>query len=159
MKQIGCLILATALLVGCSPHGADVFVEQHRGFSGGTGIEVDGTKYTVFLDSDIDQQGRVALSSLMVSLQDEQIRSTSNYNTRRGTTIVQIHVGGQTVVAKTDTLYFVQGERIIFEKEYQELGIDAQRLNADLDDIRDYLRPILEPLIREHIQPQEPDTE
>jgi len=56
-------------------------------------------------------------------------------------------------------LYFVRDAKIVFEKEYSELGIDASRLGGSAHEILEYLLPILEPLIRENVQPQEPEME
>jgi len=67
--------------------------------------------------------------------------------------------GGKEVVVKPETFYYIKDDKIIFEKGYQEFGIDAQRLNANLVEMRDDLFPILEKMIRENVQPQEPDTE
>jgi aspartate aminotransferase-like enzyme len=68
------------------------------------------------------------------------------------------------VVAKANTFYFVRDGQIVFAKGYHELGIDASRItnigskeNKKFD--YDYLRPILENLIREHVQPQEAERE
>ena len=72
---------------------------------------------------------------------------------------VPMRPNSEKVFVKTDTLYFVQEGQIIFEKNYQELGIDAERLNANSEAILEYLRPILETLIRENVQPQESDME
>ena len=75
-------------------------------------------------------------------------------------TFVSTHPDGEKVFAKTDTLYFVQEGKIVFEKTYQELGIDASRLNIDSSrEILDYLLPILEKLIRENEQPPKPEME
>ena len=154
-KQIVCLILATILLVGV------IGCKQppSKFLSGGVEFEVDGTKYWVYRHADVDRHERVVSSSLIVSLHGGRIGGSSEYSSRRGTTIVQIYDGGQKVVAKTDTLFFIQDEKIVFEKKYQELGIDAQRLNANLVEMRDDLFPILEKMIRENVQPQKSERE
>jgi len=159
MKQIKRLILLTVALLVFLLFCTDVFVKQHRGLHGGIQFEVDGTKYWVSRCANVDQQGHVASSSLRVSFRDDQTGGTSEYASRRGTTIVRFHLDGGDVIAKTDTLYFIQNRKIVFEKSYQELGIDASRLNAELDETLDYLQPLLETMIREHVPPQEPETE
>jgi len=63
------------------------------------------------------------------------------------------------MTTKTDTLYLIQKGKIVFEKRYRELGIDASRLSDDNVLVLEYLRPILEQMIREHIQPLEPEME
>jgi helix-turn-helix protein len=72
---------------------------------------------------------------------------------------VTLHSDGKKVDAKTETLYFIQDKKIVFEKSYKELGIYASLLSDDLEVMRDYLQPILEKLIREHVRPQETETE
>jgi hypothetical protein len=72
-------------------------------------------------------------------------------------TFLPVHPDGEKVFVKTDTLYFIEDSKVIFDKAYQELGIDLPRHITDsykLKDTLDYLRPILENLIREHVQPQ-----
>jgi hypothetical protein len=64
------------------------------------------------------------------------------------------------VIVKANTLYLIQDNKLMLEKSYQELGIDASRLNIEnSDEVLAYLQPILEILIREHVQPQDMETE
>ena len=136
------------------------FIEQHNGLAGGIEFEVDGTKYWVNRYADVNRQGRVASSSLFVSLRSERKGASTEYNSQRGTTIVRMNIDGKRVVAKTDTLYFFQDGKILFEKRYQELGIDAQKLNGHCPtEMLEHLRPILETLIREHVPPQVTEME
>jgi len=164
------VLMVVGLAVGC--------VKQHQGLAGGRVFEVDGIEYWVDRYADVDQQGRVASSTLIVSHyvnggSASGIYVMREYTKARGTTIVTLHsdavsafktknfrdFDGEYVVAKTDTLYFAHEGIIVFEKEYQELGIDASRLNADNKVMLDYLQPILEKLIRENVTPQEDTTE
>ena len=67
---------------------------------------------------------------------------------------------GKRVLIKPETFYYIKDDTIVFEKGYQELGIDASRLLGEdgmlaLDD----LVPILEKLIRENVPPQESERE
>ena len=132
---------------------------SHRVSSGETDFEVDGTKYGVYRFATIDKQGGgVVASSLVVfpSACREGLHWHEDYCGARRTTLLVIR---RYPVAKTDTLYFMSEGRIVFEKPYQELGIDAQQLNADNEAVLEYLRPILEKLIRKHITPQPPEME
>ena len=54
-------------------------------------------------------------------------------------------------------IYFIDNERIVFQKSNEELGIDASDFRKTFTNRK--LRPILETLIREHVQPQEPEME
>ena len=82
-----------------------------------------------------------------------------SYNMQAGTTLTTWNVDGKKVVLETDTLYFFREGEIVLEKKYQDLGIDAQQLNADLEEVRAYLYPILEKLIRENVKPQKLEME
>ena len=139
------------------------FAGQHRVSSGETDFEVDGIKYGVYRFATIDKQGGgVVASSLVVfpSACREGLHWHEDYCGARRTTLLVIRrVDSGHPVAKTDTLYFMSEGRIVFEKSYQELGIDSQQLNADNEVVLDYLRPILEQLIREHAKSQAPETE
>ena len=153
MKQIGGLLLATALLVGVGGCGSD-----HSSSTNGWEIEVDGVQYSVsWHRGGVERQGQFELSFLTVTHVDYPM--VTYYGRHRGKVVVPMHPDSEKVVAKTETVYFVRDKKIIFEKNYRELGIDASRLNADLVEMRDYLHPILENLIRENVQPQEHDTE
>ena len=72
-----------------------------------------------------------------------------------------MHPDSEKVVAKTESVYIIQdkNKKIVLEKGYQELGIDASRLSTDLIEMRDYLQPILEKLIRENVPPQKHEME
>jgi len=104
----------------------------------------------------INRQGEIALSFLTVfpEFSDASARFTE-YNRYRDTFVTELYIGKEKVIAKNNTLYFIQDNKIILENSYQELGIDAQRLNSDLNTMLVYLIPILEKLIRENVQPQE----
>jgi len=136
------------------------FVEQHQGLRGSIELEVDGTKYWVQRFADINRQGQVASSTLVVTFRaySRSVGSTE-FLSQRGTTVVRFRLNDGRVIAKTDTLYFIHEGRIVFEKGFQELGIDASHLGADLEVMLDYLQPILEEVIRENVQPQVPEIE
>ena len=154
MKPIGCLILATALLIGAG--GGDECI--HRSSTDGMRFEIDGVEYSVeWTRGGAERQGQFELSFLTVTHVDYPM--TTYYGQDRGKIIVPMHPDSEKVVAKTETVYFVQDKRIIFEKGYQELGIDASRLSTNLTEMRDYLYPILEKMIRESVPPPEPEIE
>jgi len=156
LKQIGCLILATALLVGVN--GCD------RGQSsiGGAPFEVDGVRYFVHWEVGMCC-GNVEWSFLTLHLDDHPDRDLGYYPYRYAFFETKKTSGRWITTAwvttTTEMLYFVRDAKIVFEKEYSELGIDASRLGGSAHEILEYLLPILEPLIRENVQPQEPEME
>jgi len=163
IKQIGCLILATALLV--SAGGCTVRLET-SGFNsyhaGSTTFEVDSALTHVGWHTLVEkEQEKIILS--FVTLQHPYSgpkKTTSHRGVHWGDVPEEtLPLDGKKIVAKTETLYFIRDNRIILEKKYPELGIDASRLNADNKAVLDYLRPILEKMIRENVPPQETEME
>jgi hypothetical protein len=65
------------------------------------------------------------------------------------------------VLIKPETFYYINDDRIVFEKCYKELGIDPSRLQEGIfnEQVLVYLTPILVQLIRENVTPQEPTVE
>jgi len=158
MKKINSLrllivLMVVGLTVGC--------VKQHQGLAGsvagGFQFEVDGVMYQGERYATIDAQGNVISSSLMIFLYTESlpiagwVKDTPN----QIRTMATWDADGEKIIAKTDTLYFFQGGRVIFEKTYQDLGINTQQFKADTRTLCNHLQPILEKLIRENITPQE----
>jgi len=128
-----------------------------RHASNGWGFETDGIQYHVsWHRGGVERQGHFDLSFLAVYFDNPM---TIAYGSHRGKVFVPMHPDCEKVVAKTETIYFIKDKKIVLEKKYQELGIDASRLSADQNEMREYLLPILENLIREHIRPQEPEME
>ena len=164
VKQLGCLVLLTAVLIGAG----GCVKQQLYGHYTVMFLEVDDVEYQILWAVRVDGQGRYSFTTLIVSLRAEAgfVGMGSAY-TPLNVQIVHLQVDGvNTVVAKTNTLYFTrsnfpakQSLRIVLEKDYQEVGIDASRLSFNERETLAYLRPILEPLIREHLQPQEPEME
>ena len=158
MKKISWFSFGIAALVvcltGCMSHSVS---------SGETDFEVDGTKYGVYRFATIDKQnGGVVTSSLVVfpsACREGWYWHVDPCLMQGKTFLVIRRIDGGHPVAETDTLYFMREGRIVFEKSYQELGIDAQQLNADNEVALDYLQPILETMIREHVKPQAPAME
>ena len=153
MKQIGCLLLATALLVGVGG-----CARQHPGKGAGESweIKIDGVQYivgrTIWTD---DRKEHVVLSFVYAYRPFVPITMTSSQRIEKS--FLPMRPNGKQIAPKTDTFYFIQDGEVVFEKGYQELGIDASRLDADSEAVFDYLRPILEKLIRENVPPQEAD--
>jgi len=153
LKRIGCLICIAVVLVGVDGCG-----DVHRSSTGGWVFEVDGVEYSVdWRRGGAERQGQFELSFLTIT--HVEYPMTTYSGRLRGKVVVPMHPDSEKIVAKTETVYLVKDKKIVLEKRYQELGIDASRLSTDWIDMQDYLNPILETLIREHIQPQEPDTE
>ena len=164
MKQIGCLLLATSLLVGVGGCG-----KQHTwGLVEYRTLEVDHVEYRIIWAAKIDQRGRYTFSTLIVSpLAEAAWVGIGSALVPQNVQSVSLQVDdGAGVYAKTNTLYFMrsnwpaeQNGRIVLEKEYLELGIDASRMNTDFRATFDYLCPILEKIIRENVPPQNYEME
>ena len=155
MIKVQCFLLVFATLLTCLIGCA----KQHQGLAGGIVFEVDGVEYWIYRHADVDRQGRVASSILLVSFRSEQVGGSTQYASYRGTTEVSLYLDGEKIIATPNTLYFIQNKQTVFQKRYKELGIDARQLNADLAVMSEYLQPILEQLIREHVKSQEPEVE
>jgi len=152
MKQIGCLLCIAALLalaVGCGKQSCIRSQES-------VGFFVDGIQCHVYWNANVVQQEeQVFLTFMTLS------RTPVTISTVHGDTVVStLFPDGEKIIAKTETVYFIHDNKIVFEKEYRELGIDVSKLNVRNSKVlQDYLQPILERLIRENVPPQEPDTE
>ena len=154
MKQLGCLLLVTALLVGVG----GCMNEQYVRNSCHTYFTVDGKNYSLEVQTEVDRRGNVCTSLIILRGSGVPGSSRTETSVRRGVTDATWTLNGKEVVSKTDTLYFIQGGEIV-EKNYRDLGIDASRLNAESEVVADYLRPILEKMIRENVLPQETEME
>ena len=155
LKQLGCLLLAIALLVGVSGCG-----KEYPGKSAeeSWNIEVDGIQYIVGRRIWTDRKEHVVLLSFVYVFRPFEPR-VMTFHSRIEKSFLPMRPNGRQIAPKTDTFYFIQDGDVVFEKGYQELGIDASRLNADSEVIADYLRPILETLIRENVPKQEVEIE
>jgi len=158
VKRIGWLILATALLVGVG--GCD---STNRSQSQYTTIyfDVDGVRYGVGLKKYTDRQGKNTTS--FMTCVDPASRTGAGFfgDNSRKTPYREILLDGKKVVVKPETFYYIKDNEIVFEKGYQEIGIDPSRLLEGVDNEQTlvYLAPILVQLIRENVQPQEPEME
>ena len=169
VKQIGCLLCLAVLLavcaVGCTKQPQPFErKEQATQFSRGFRIEVDGVSYWTHLQAKlVYEPTRIDSTALLVYPTSEPLLLNWFYTSPSFPITLTIN-DESPVVIKANTLYFIQEGKVAFEKKYQELGIDASRLNVEWNDeykdfYHEYLRPILEPLIREHLKPQEPEME
>jgi hypothetical protein len=155
MQKILPWTLLTFLLVcviGCGE-------KNYQSVGESANLEVDGVQYIVGWKIWMDRQGRVTQSFLTVYPPFYPVTLMSHMQIEK--THLPMRPNGEKVFAKTDTLYFIQDGEVVFAKEYQELGIDTSRFDIDnkAGEMLDYLRPILENLIREHVQPQEAERE
>ena len=130
--------------------------KEQDNFHFAANIVVDGKSYPLYFNADVDRKGRVTASLLRIrpTFGNSYLEIASS----RGTTFTKWIVNGEDIVAKTETLYYFH-DGVVLEKTYQELGIDLRQMNADAKEILRYLLPILEKLIRENVQPQEPERE
>ena len=152
MQRIQCLTLSAVVLLLCvSGCGRE---QDNIHFA--ADIVVDGKSYPLWFNADVDRKGRITASLLRVHLTFGE--SYSEIAVCRGTTFTKWIVNGEDIVAKTETLYYLH-DGVVFEKTYQELGIDLRQMNADSKEILKYLLPVLEKLIRENVQSQEPKRE
>ena len=123
-------------------------------------LEVDGVQYIVKWSTVINRQEQIALS--FVTCHRVNVSVLYPAWERTGDTFIGTvrPTIGKDISTKSETLYFACDQHTVFEKTYQELGIDASRLNTENDDeVLAYLQPILEKLIREHVPPQDSETE
>jgi len=149
-------LLFSAVLLACvSGCGTDVRIADGDG-----DFEFDGVRYHVVWSA---HEGRVAGQksdvSCLIFYRDDSIRKTLSQIHNRDNVSVTVNPEWGQFIAKTETLYFLQDGKAIFEKSYQELGVDASQLYGHHEDVGNYLKPILEKLIREHVPPQDTEME
>ena len=157
-------VVAVLLLLWCF---SGIFVTKYQWLSEGKYFEVDEEEYWIDRFAYVDKQGNVAASSLVISsysdkfagrgLQFVSVEHFRLYMPYREMSILTLHFDENEIIPTTDTLYFMQDGAISFEKKYQELDIVGSRLGANMQEAFDYLRPILESLIHEHVKSQEPE--
>jgi len=157
VKQIGCLILLTVLLVGVG--GCTTTYLPPQGVE--STFEIDGVQYSVAWYECTDSQKQIASSFLIVNRGTKLIVVSEYHSNSSGNkgiwTMYSPNI--ESTTAKPETLYFVNDLKIVFEKGYQEIGIDPSRLQEGVNNEQTlvYLAPILIQLIRENVQPQEPE--
>ena len=150
VKQIGCLILAAALLVCAGGCG-----KQHLIRSQSASFVVDGMECHVSWYAHVVQQEEQDFLSFVI-LSCGPVPISREHGA--GTVVATLFPDDEKIVVKTETVYFIHDNKIVFEKEFRELGIDVSQLNfRSSRALQDYLHPILEQLIRENVPPQEPE--
>jgi len=123
--------------------------------SSGASFDVDEIMYYGELGAALDNQGNVVSSSIVISPNSERISFADASGALNGKpTCVLDKTTGKKIITKKETLYYLQGGQIAFEKEYLDMGIDAQKITVPINILSDYLRPIFEQLIREHVSMQ-----
>ena len=148
--------LLSAILLACAGGcGTDVRISD-----GDEYFEVDGVGYRMVWSAHAGRvEGQKSDVSCLILYRDNLVRKTLSMIHNRDNVSMTVKPEWGQLIAKTETCYFLQDGKAIFEKSYQELGIDTSRLNTkNKDEVLAYLQPILEPLIREHVQPQETET-
>jgi len=172
IKQLGCLILATALLAGCAPSETSVpnrpdvepfgrsFLIEGTGYYSnsiyGYGLK-DGN--VVYLLTVVVPEGQYYYP--IVRFEGGEMKgyiylNTSDYRDEKTTHGVEEHRKIADVPLRH--VYFLDNDKIVFQKSYEELGIESSVL-PNHDEASRKLRPILETLIREHVPPQETEME
>ena len=152
--------MATALLVcaiGCDQQGRDVSWSG-TSLPDGASFEVDAVRYYVHWELINSQKGQILSSFLTLHPHDHSISNGKKCQPYRITFFAALRAGGREIEVNgvnTETLYFVQDKKVVFEKEYEELKIDASQLTADNEAMLAYLQPILENLIRENVKPND----
>ena len=181
MKQIGCLICVAVLLAGCQPPppGATLKSQHanHTRFfhaSERHALVVDGDSYSYFGRSG-EMDGEFVYSFIVVfPVRDKRYIPVLRYTDEIKALIYQFEkeqaplgltsfteqplLGGiQIADVDFNYVYFVDDGQVIFRKSNEELGIDVSDPQRAFDTSR--LNPILEQMIREHVQPLEPEME
>ena len=159
LKQLGCLLLATALLVGAGGCGG---VNRSLSRDVPVRFEIDDVQYNLTCFIYRDRQG-LHTTSFMVCLDPASHTSPSYFSdfSRNTPKIEMKFLEGKNSVVKPETFYYIKDDEIVFEKNYQEMQLDASRLLVGEDNklALDYLVPILIPLIRENVPPQATEME
>ena len=154
-------LLLSAILLACASGCGDRHMRSAAvpGF-----VVVDDVVCTVHWNTEmVWQKERNLLTYITLRHQATQMPYTHVMGA--DTVIDTFHLGGKDIIAKKETVYFIHNDEIVFEKTFHELGIDLSQFNTDNignfsnHTLHDYLQPILEKLIREHIQPQDSETE
>ena len=178
LKQLGCLLLVTALLAGCAPSER---LQHVLAASDGDSFVVDGIAYDF-----ISVNGQLPMhpkkddwriySLTLVNPDDQryspaimmdggeikgQIYWQDEPDTRCGRKMILTfgvtEPPGKTKVADVPLhfVYFIDDGKIVFQKSHAELGIDISDPKRGIEDRK--LRPILETLIRENMPLKEND--
>jgi len=180
MKQIGCLICLAVLLAGCDTSKTINHAWRSTVFE--NDIVVEGVAYRALSTYGRMKDGSLLYSLTVVFPSDQYYYPATRYVDGEITEKGEIHVpdetrkvGGignpymmdffgdyfrETNIADVPfhSVYFVDDGKIVFQKSYEELGFEVSDASGPIGDSR-RLQPILEKMIREHVQPQEPEME
>ena len=162
IKPIGCLILATVLLAGCAPSETSMlnrpdvepfprffFIEGTGYYSNniyGYGLK-DGN--VVYLLTVVVSEGQYYYP--IVRFEDGEMKGYIYLNT---STTHRVEEHRKIADVPLRHVYFLDNDKIVFQKSYEELGIESSVL-PNHDEASRKLYPILETLIREHVPLQE----
>ena len=152
------LLLSAILLTCVSGCGGE---NQQKIFTGSWPlVTIDDVQYQVDWNEYINRRGQRAFSCLLFYplRTDVEPFYSMAHNSQQDSYLATIYSDGKNSDAKTETLYYTLDGSKVFEKTYQELGIDASLLTTNKDDMLIYLQPILKKLIREYV-PQDSETE
>jgi len=148
--------------IGCSPlknlESVEKTVYETRSF--GYGITVDGIDYSATGMARVDSDGKIFLSAIMV-YPSFRLNGHIAISHIGGVEEILIHDGSGFVEFNDPgcfTVYFMENRRVVFSKTYAELGIDVDKPFPG-EFVTEKIHPILEKLIRENVQPQEPERE
>ena len=182
IKQLGCLILTTALLVGvggCGQSGPAGPVSRGTGSWEGSFVVADGVLYLTS-HTHAHQNGKFIYALTLVSPRDQHYYPAVRYvngklqeqgeiyfrdamNESRARKYIYYddehpEVGDTKIVdVPFHFVYFIDNGKIVFQKSHEKLGIDVSDHWHAFDS--DKLYPILETLIRENVPPQETEME
>jgi len=178
MKQIGGLLGIAVLLAGCSPCKTSKSIHPDVDASFGDNFIVEGVAYRSTVVYGM-KDGKLMFSLTLVfpdgqhyypavrhadgdikgQIYSQDTRSTINawyYGDEK--TNPATHDGRKIADVTFHHVYFLDGDKIVFHKSNEELGIDMFGTANTLDK-RKKLHPILEKLIRENVPPQDPEME
>ena len=154
IKQMGCLILATALLAGCGTPRSEHLECGVAGFNNYPVVEgVDYQANSIYGWN--TKNDRLIYSLTIVSPRSQQyypvVGRKDGVFDEEGT-ILSPDVTYRRIVAPFHFVYFIDNGEIVFRKSYKELGFEISP-PKNPEDARRKLQPILETLIRENMPP------
>ena len=178
MKRTGWLLCIAVLLAGCSPSKTSKTIHPDVEASFGDNFIVEEVAYRSTVVHGM-KDGKLMFSLTLVfpdgqhyypairhvdgdiegQIYSEDKRSTINawyYGEEK--TNPATHGGRKIADVSFHHVYFLDGDKIVFQKSNEELGIDMFGTTNLIDESKK-LRPILENLIRENVQPREPEME
>ena len=188
MKQIWCLLCIAVLLAGCASSGTpdtnmpvmfgDESVQDGRWVL--NAFHVEGNAYSYQGIYKQAKDGELSYSLTLVFPHSQNYHTVVRHKgekfkgeifSQKVRTIqhVNVYVEGHGRPATGETndkkvadalfhyVYFLDDGKVVFQKSNEELGIDVSNPERAFD--KKNLLPILKQLIRENVQPQEPEME